>query len=106
MEQIEAEMDTIMSNDYPNEVPSPEASNLEEPYEQYPISSYMLDIGVYSNTNVPDPTFESSNLVRADPHTSFWREPFSFENVYDDIDEYGTYVDPQSGVQNLGYWFN
>ncbi|KAK1375212.1 transcription factor MYB13-like [Heracleum sosnowskyi] len=95
MEQIEAEIDTIMSYDYPNEVISSEASNLEEPHEHYPISSYMLNVGV-------PPAFATV----ADPHTSFWREPFSIENVYDDIDEYATYVDPEFGVQNLEDWFN
>ncbi|KAK1375213.1 Myb domain protein 14 [Heracleum sosnowskyi] len=95
IEQIEAEIDTIMNYDYPIELISPQVPILQGANEPYPISSYMFSIGV-------PPTTETS----ADPHTSFWREPFSIENVYDDIDEYATYVDPEFGVQNLEDWFH
>lgn len=91
MEQIEAEIDTIPNYDYLNEVTSPEASN----FEHYPISSYnIFSIGVPL-------AFETS----ADPHTSFWREPFSLENIYDDIDEYAAYVAPQFGMPHPECWF-
>lgn len=79
--------------DYQNYFDFPEAPVLEEANEDYStLSSHMLNIGASYGTS-------------ADPHVSFWREPFSLENVYDDIDEYATYVDPQFGMPNPEDWF-
>ncbi|KAL1829769.1 hypothetical protein ACET3Z_008181 [Daucus carota] len=99
-ETTEEEIDTIMNYDNLNEFLSPETPDVEEAYEDYPISSYMLNVNAYLNNINAPPTFETS----ADPHTSFWREPFSLENIYD-IDEYVAYVDPEIGMPNLEDWF-
>ncbi|KAK1375215.1 hypothetical protein POM88_031408 [Heracleum sosnowskyi] len=94
-EQIVSEIDTIMYCDYQNYFDFPETPMLEEANEDYStLSSHMLNIGASSN-NIVSPTFGTS----ADPHISFWREPFSLENVYD-IDECAPYVDPQFGMPN------
>ena len=85
IERIEAEIDADLF---------PEAPDLEE---DYPISSDILNMNVYLNDKPVPPTF-------ADAHTSFWREPFSFENIYD-IDEYAAYVDPQIGMTYPQNWF-
>ncbi|KAL8112924.1 hypothetical protein AgCh_020294 [Apium graveolens] len=101
MEQIVSEIDTLtMYCDYQNNFDFPEASMLEAANEDYSLSSHMLNTGTSSNDVIP-PTFGTS----ADPHVSFWREPFVLENVYDDIDEYATYVDPQFGMPNPEEWF-
>ncbi|KAK1375216.1 transcription repressor MYB6-like [Heracleum sosnowskyi] len=96
-EQIISETDTMMNCDYLNDNVFPEAPNLEEAYEEYPLSSYML--GASRNNTVP-PTCGSTS---ADPHIRFWREPFSLDNVYD-TDECETYVDPEFGLPKLQDW--
>lgn len=99
VEQIVSEIDTTMYCDYHNYFDFPEAPILIAANEDYSLSSHIPNIGTSTNDIVLS-TFGTS----ADPHVSFWREPFSFENVYD-IDEYATYIDPQFGMPNPEDWF-
>ncbi|KAL1829768.1 hypothetical protein DCAR_0209139 [Daucus carota subsp. sativus] len=94
-EQIVSELDTMMIDDYLMDFDFPEAPNFETENEDHSLSSHSLNVGASSNNRVP-PAFGTST---EDPHVSFWREPFSLENV-DDIDEYATYFDPQFGMLN------
>nr|XP_017254168.1 PREDICTED: myb-related protein Myb4-like [Daucus carota subsp. sativus] len=103
IEQIDSTTDTLMTCEYPNDFVAPELPKLEEIYEDDPIPSYASNnIGAssISNNNIAPPAYVSS----ADPHISFWREPYSLEDVYG-IDQCATYVDPEFGMPRAEDWF-
>ncbi|KAL8107858.1 transcription factor MYB41-like [Apium graveolens] len=103
MEEIAFTMDTLTVYDHPNDdAVAAEVPKLEEVYEDYPISSYMLNnVGASSSSNINTPQAFGTS---ADPHISFWREPYLLEDVCG-IDQYATYVDPEFRMPRAQDWF-